>query len=225
MSKAKIEEKAQAQELRRKGMAIKQIAKTLGVSVGSAHLWVKDIPVDRETKIRLAQQCHQANRLAVSDKRDQRLLTARKEAESEWVRLRESPEFMFGLALYLGEGYKKEGRVGVTSSEPALLRMSLRFFALIGCDMQRVRAGVHLHQGEDPAKALTYWSSELGLPESKFEKVVASKVSGGTRARHLVHGTGLVRVSHTAVKWKLNRWMELAREQMGVLQENEILRA
>ena len=212
---AKPEEREQARELRKRGQAIKQIARELRVSSGSVHLWVKDIPTSREMKVRLAQRGHQKAHQILRDLWTQRILLAREQALQEWPLRRLDPDFMFGLALYLGEGYKTGSYVGMTNSDPALLRSALRFFQQIGCDMQRVRAGIHLHQGEDPEKALQYWSQEIGIPQQSFNRVVSSKVSGGKRARHLVHGTGLIRVSHVFVKRKLNLWMDLARQEQG----------
>ena len=199
-------------------MSFKGIAKYLGVSPGSAHLWAKDVPLSSEDTARLASNGHQNARFARKTKRVNqalRILEDRREAEILWESLKKDPLFLFGLALYIGEGYKTESAIGMTSSDPGMLRMALRFFDKIGCDMERIKGGILLHKGEDPQKALDYWSEQLSLPIRRFNKVTASKVSGGVRARHLVHGTARVRVGNARVKRKLKRWMELAQNKMG----------
>lgn len=213
-------EREQARELRRRGKSMKVIAKELGVSVGSVHRWTVDVPLTCEQQVRLAEQGHQSNlhraRGTRATSHMSRVIADRDVADEEWKTLRANPVFTYGLALYIGEGYKTDSTVGMTNADPAVLRAALRFFQLIGTDIDRVKGGIILHQGESADAALRYWSEELGLPPHRFNKVTASKVSGGKRARHLIHGTALVRVGDARVKRKLNRWMELAHAEFGL---------
>lgn len=212
-------EQNQARELRRRGKSMKAIARELGVSLGSVHLWTKDIPLDPESRARLAENGHQKSllraRVALGEQRLSIVLADRDEADVEWPLRKLDPEFTYGLALYIGEGHKTSSTVGMTNADPAVLRAALKFFKLIGVDIDRVRVSIILHRGESPNAALRYWSEELLLPPSQFHKVTPSKVSGGKRARHLIHGTANVRLSAFRVKRKLNRWMELARAEFG----------
>ena len=212
---AKPEKQKQALELRHRGLSIKQIAHILEVSVGNTHRWVRDVPLSDEIRVRLSQRGHQAAKLVKNKDRIQRILDARGEAETDWVSLKTNPDFTFGLALYLGEGAKTTGSVAVTNCDPSTLRAAIRFFTLVGCDMSRAHCQVILHQGEDPDAAVRYWSRELSLAPEAFHRVTASKVSGGKRAHHLIHGTASVRVCHTRVKHKIMRWLELAKETWG----------
>lgn len=200
-------------------MSMKSIARHLEVSSGSVHLWTSDIELKPEDRVRLAHGGHRSNllkaRTALEDRHLRNVQQDREDADREWLTLRLDPVFFFGLALYIGEGSKTDTTVGVTNVDPAVLRASLRFFQRIGLEMTRLKVHIILHRGEDPDAALRYWSTELALPLASFDKVTASKVSGGKRARHLVHGTASVRMSASRVKRKLNRWMELARLEFG----------
>jgi hypothetical protein len=212
-------EREQARELRRRGKSMKAIAREIGVSPGSVHLWTADIDIGDEQRARLADAAHQGNLLKAKAhlQRGQllRVLKDREQADAEWPSLKLKPDFTFGLALYIGEGSKTDSVVGVTNANPAVLRAALRFFDLIGIEMGRVKVNIVLHQGEDPTAALRHWATELGLPPHRFNKVTTSKVSGGQRARHLIHGTACVKLSAASAKRKLNRWMELAQDEFG----------
>jgi len=48
--RAKVQEKAKARSLRKKGMPYKKIASSLGVSPGSVHLWCKDISLTQDQR-------------------------------------------------------------------------------------------------------------------------------------------------------------------------------
>lgn len=198
---------------------MKTIAREVGVSVSSVHLWTSNIDIGYEHQARLALAARKENLLKAKANRQGghllKVIVDREQAEIEWRSFRTSPEFTFGLALYIGEGAKTESTVAVTNTDPAVLRATLRFFSIIGVEMERVKVGIVLHYGEDPVAAIHYWSTELNMPPHRFNKVITSKVSGGKRARHLIHGTAVVKLSAATVKRKLNRWMELAREEFG----------
>jgi transposase-like protein len=213
-------EQMQALELRKRGISMKEIARTLGVSVGSVHLWVHQVELSPEFRVRLAQKGRQALPFLHASNKEKfaaRILRERMEADSEWDSLKTSPAFMFGLALYIGEGAKTGGCIGVANCDPAVLRASVNFMLALGCSPEILRCLVVLHRGEDPEKAVSYWSRELGLPKESFYRVTTSKVSGGKRARHLIHGTASIRACHASIKRKLNRWMELAKKDFGSL--------
>ena len=219
----KKDEHEQAQELRRRGHSMKDIARILGVSVGSVHLWVKDTPLRPEDEIRLRERgrggfndfVRQRSAAVKTSRKVDDIASAQREAEDEWENRKLDPIFIFGLALYIGEGGKAGSDIAVTNTNPAVLRASLCFFTTIGADMGRVTARITLHQGEHPEEARQYWSKEIGIAPEKFGRVTPSKVSGGKRARHLIHGTVTVRVGHAHIRRKLNRWMELAAQEFG----------
>lgn len=224
MSKVrKPESRKKARRLRREGESLKVIARSCGVSPSTAKRWTDDITLtaqqrqcleDRAQEVRvrngqgLAMKGQSQRRLQYEARVEQ----DRVEADKLWPSLKGDADFMFGLALYIGEGDKTTTRVGLTNADPRVLRHTLRFMGLLGCDMKKVRVHVVLHAGENPTDALRYWAAELNIPEDRFNKVTPSKVSGGVRATKLPFGTASVRVSSARIKRRLNRWMELALE-------------
>ena len=217
----KPKERIKARRLRRGGESLKIIARMCGVSPSTVKAWTDDIELTKEQRLVLYERQQEHRR--ANGRKTAQFLHARKglsfketvaldrqEAEHEWASLRLCSDFMFGLALYVGEGDKTGSRLGLTNADPRVLRKSLEFFRLIGADMPRVRVQVVLHQGEDPVAAQMYWSQELGLALEQINKITPSKHSGGQRARKLIHGTASIRVGCAPIKRKLNRWMELS---------------
>ena len=142
------------------------------------------------------------------------------EAEREWQVFSSQPDFMFGLALYVGEGNKAgRERISICNCEPAVLRRALAFFErYLAADRNRVRAHVHLHVEGDAGAAERFWQSELGLPAEQFYRTsrVTTRSSKALKRELRPHGTCHVTVYSTALKQKLNRWMELA---LGAVQQ------
>ena len=210
----------QAKELRISGMSMNEISRYLGVSKSSVHNWTRDTILSPENQIKLLERGHQNLRnLAIGNKnkKTQRILEAHHMADHEWPQLKQKPEFLFGLALYLGEGTKVGNIVGITNVDPFLIRSGLKFYQVIGGSLPDVTCQIILHKGEDPDASLRYWSNETGLPVSQFNKVFLSKISGGNRATRLVQGTLSVRMNCAHLKRKVDRWMELARKEFGSL--------
>jgi len=204
-----------AKELRGNGVSFKEIAALTGIAVGTVYYWTKNVEITDDMKDVLMMKGPQAAVLAVKAKKVRKEAFDREQAEKEWPEMRKNPDFMFGLALYMGEGFKTEGTIGMSNAEPELLRAALRFFGLIGCDLSNIRCGIQIHTGDDPDKALQYWALQLRCSPDRFEKISVVEGNHFKGSRHLKYGTGKIRLGQINVKRKLNRWMELARQEMG----------
>ena len=60
-------------------------------------------------------------------------------------------EFLLvGTALYLGEGFKRDGQVGMANTDPAVLRMFVTWLRrCFEIDERRLRVRLYLHEGLD----------------------------------------------------------------------------
>jgi hypothetical protein len=76
-----------------------------------------------------------------------------------------------GVALYAGEGTKREGAVRFANSDPTMIRFFCawlrRFFEI---DEGRLRGRVYLHEGLDLDAAHAHWSTITGMPVEQFKK-------------------------------------------------------
>ncbi len=216
-------EREQARILRKQGYSLGEIRRRLGVAKSSVSAWVRDIELTAEQMERLAAQgsggANKASREKYSQtmrrKREARIAEYYREAEEEWPRLRQDVEFMFGLALYVGEGDKTSpSMIAVSNCLPGVIRKAITFYLRIGVPFQRIRCSVTLHPGQSADAALDYWERESGLASDHFcpPHYAQTKASHNRLDHRQPFGTCRVSASITKMSFKVRRWMELALE-------------
>ncbi len=137
------------------------------------------------------------------------------EARLCWEQWRTDPFFLFGVALYWGEGNKSsdagQRRLMLRNADPRLLRVWLRWCRRF-LPAAPVRGELNIHDGGDAAAAAEFWERELGVVVSSVTVAVSS---ASKRKRHtLPHGTLGIRVGRGSVEWltKMLVWLELAQD-------------
>ncbi len=161
-----VEERRRARELRAQSWTLQEIADELGVSKGSVSVWVRDVDFEpRSRRIRSQRRPH-----PLTVKKQEQLDRCREEAASLFGSLSERELLVFGLALYLGEGFKTDGRgVGMANTSADVLRFFVswlrRFFTI---DESRLRVRIYLHRHLDIDAATRYWSEVLAIPPEQF---------------------------------------------------------
>ena len=184
--RGKLVARQQARQLRRAGLPLGEIAARLGVSKSSVSLWVRDVeftPVPRVTRGR---------------RRDPNALQRRKQGEIERLleegrarvgRLSEREFLIAGVALYAGEGTKRDGAVRFANSDPRMIVFFCywlrRFFQV---DESRLRVRLYLHEGLDLTAAIAFWSGLTGVPQSQFGKPYRAVPDPSIRHAKHVHG-------------------------------------
>jgi hypothetical protein len=194
--RGKLAERQQARLLRRAGLPLAEIAARLGVSKSSVSLWVRDVafePLPGPVRgRRRGPNALQRRRQAEVD----RLLA---EGRSRIGRLSEREFLVAGVALYAGEGSKRDGSVIFANSDPRMVVFFcswLRHFFPI--DESRLRVRLYLHQGLDLSDATAFWSQLTGIPECQFSKPYRAVPDPSIRHVTHVHGCVGVRYSCTA---------------------------
>jgi hypothetical protein len=165
--RGKLEERHRARELRARAWTLREIAEELGVSRSSVSVWVRDVPFTPRPRNR-------------GHPTGPHKLRARKEAEIERLhaegrarigRLSDRELLVAGLALYAGEGAKRDGAVAFSNSDAGLIRFYChwlrRFFEI---DEGRLRLRIYLHQGLDIDEAHDFWSGLTEIPHSQINK-------------------------------------------------------
>ena len=193
--RGKVAEREHARELRAQGLTMPDIAAELGVSKSSVSLWVRDVPFTPGPRVRARRR--EPNAL-------QRRKAAEVAAHKEWARLQvgsvsERDLLIAGIALYAGEGDKRDGAVALANSDPCMIALFCewlrRFFDV---DESRLRVHLYLHQGLDLSSAIRFWSEVTGVPESQFTKPYRAVPDAGIRHSKHVHGCAKVRYSCSA---------------------------
>lgn len=188
--RGKLEEQERARELRAKAWTLQEIADELGVAKSSVTRWVRDVEFDptarrsrrtdrlprgtdhplRRRKLAEIAECHEWGRKQIDELSDRDLLIA-------------------GTALYAGEGVKRDGEVALANTDPALVRLFLRWLRTVfDIDEARLRVRLYLHEGLDLTAATGYWSTVTGIPEDQFGQPYRAIADGGIR--HTKHTFG-----------------------------------
>ncbi len=214
--KHKDAEYERARALHEQGYSIREICKLVDAAKGSISIWVRDISLSQEQLQRPGNNrviAREKARATVLANRNKRIAQYYKEAEEEFRVLRQDPEFMFGLALYIGEGYKGPNtEVGFINWNPQVVLKALEFFARIGVAKSHIRCRITLHPTQNKEEAEAFWSKTLDIPLTQFNQTyqAISPGSRGKRGQKWPHGGCTIRAYSVSLKHKLNRWMELS---------------
>jgi len=201
---AKFVEKKEAIELRRKGISIKKIASKLGVSSSSISLWVRDIELTEEQYKTLKQNAKDplyGKRLSYINKikRDTNRKIEKLKAEGilKIGKLTKRELFLAGCALYWSEGFKKDSQVGFANSDPAMLRLFLRW--LMECFGYKtedliVRVTINSSHKYRIREIEKYWSEQTKLSPENFRKPFFQKFTWKKTYQNPKEYFGLLRV-------------------------------
>jgi Helix-turn-helix domain len=191
--RGKLAEREQARRLRATGLPMAEIAARLGVSKSSISLWVRDVPFEPRPGP------------ARGRRRSPNALQRRKQAEIDRLlaegrdrvgRLSEREFLVAGVALYAGEGGKRDGSVQFANSDWRMVAFFCswlrRFFAI---DESRLRVRLYLHEGLDLVASTAFWSEVTGIPQSQFGKPY--RAAADPTVRHAKHVHGCVSIGYS----------------------------
>lgn len=180
-------------ELRELGMPLKDIAAWLGIAPSTAYVWTRDIPPPPRDQWRPATRRTKGS-LHTAKLAD--LDAAESWAAEQLAQLSEDAFFAAGIALYVGEGHKRDGSVGFTNTNPLVVAAFMRWFrAFFAVDEARLRAHLYLHQGLDLDAAIAHWSAVTGIAPSAFGKPYRAVPDPSIRTAKHVNGCLTVRYS------------------------------
>lgn len=180
---SKSTEKLQALKLRRQGWSIKDIAKEVKISRGSASLWCQNIELTPAQKEKLkAKQtaAGSAGRQKGAEMNRKKRIDAQSEARAwadDQVRQIDNTNLFFlGLGIYWGEGVKsRSGQATVVNSDPRILKIMIRWFEeCMQVKRDEFRPYVYIasqHRSREQI-IMKYWVKTLRLPAEKFKSPI-----------------------------------------------------
>lgn len=176
----------EAQELRRQGLGIKTIAKTLQVSRSSVSRWVTSINLTREQTEALLKRSligAEVGRLKSGEIRKANRLKFIEEemniGRKKLTELSERELFLVGLALYWGEGSKKNGQIQFCNSDPAMVQFVILWLEKcfqIPREELRCWIGINDIHKERDVIIKEYWSKVINIPLSQFNNTSFKRV-------------------------------------------------
>lgn len=177
---AKSEQKLKARKIRKEGESIKKIAKLLNVSVGSVSMWCRDIYLTEEQikklSLRVTDPYYGRKKKyleKIKRRTNLKINRLKKQGIKEIGKLTKRDILMIGIALYWGEGFKKDHQVGLATSDTKMAKFFI--FWLKKCfDISKrdliLRITANSSYKEKIMEIEKYWSQELNVPINNFSK-------------------------------------------------------
>lgn len=176
-----------ARKLRKRGISVKKIAQTLGISKSTASEWVRDVILTVEQLETLRQASLKGGELGrikgafVQKQRRIRLIEDLKKLGIEQLSGLASREFMVaGLALYWGEGNRKSNRgVSFCNSDPRMVKFFIRWLTDcfgVAIHELRCRVGINLIHHKRDKIVKEYWSEVTNIPLEQFRNTSFKRV-------------------------------------------------
>lgn len=167
---AKDDLREQAIALRREGKSYREIRERIPVSKSSLSLWLTDVVLTEEQRERLEVLKRVGQTKAARTIQARRLTRQRATidgARAQIPAVAESELFVAGVVLYWAEGSKAKPwrpgeQVDLINSDPDVIRLFLRWLALLGIGLDRLVFTISIHESADVATAERYWRSVVG---------------------------------------------------------------
>jgi transcriptional regulator with XRE-family HTH domain len=212
---AKIKKRQKALELRiKKKMSYSQIKKILGVSKSTLSYWLRNYPLSKE-RIRELRDWSEVRiekfRQTMKVKREKRLKRLYEEEKRIWLPFLKRELYVAGLFLYWGEGVKAlKSSVSLNNTDPKVVKFYLYWITkALKIPKRKIKVYVHLYSDMDINKALNFWSKELKIPLSQFNKpYVKSSKKANIDHRGFGHGTCGLIVNDVRLKEKIMMGIE-----------------
>jgi transcriptional regulator with XRE-family HTH domain len=214
----KLEDKLKVQSLRKQGYSYKEILEQVTVSKDTISRWCKDIELSEEQKKRLIQNKQfgqkKGSLVAADNKRRHRIEQTdliRKTAKEELGDISDRDKLLLGIALYAGEGYKMDRKVGFANADPQLIKFMMEWFLTVTkTPMSRIRGAIWLHDNLDEQLAKAYWSTLTGIPQNQFHKTYMAKLKPDSKKiRKNIHPYGVfaIRFTDSATHRRIMGWI------------------
>jgi hypothetical protein len=205
----KTKERELARHLRRaQGMAVREIANHVGVSLSSVSVWVRDIPLTAAQRAALDARDPTRNgqrRGTENNSRRCRAERAAAQAHGRALAREAEPLHVQGCMLFWAEGSKRRNSVVLTNSDLGVMQVFVRF--LRECyDVADERITLSVNCFVDNGLALGeiegWWLERLGLPPSCLRAAAVNRPSSASKRLKvgvLLYGTARVSVHSTFI--------------------------
>ncbi|NYE45536.1 hypothetical protein HDA32_000656 [Spinactinospora alkalitolerans] len=176
-NRAKTELREQARDLRTQGWSYTAISRKLKVSESSCSLWLRDLPKPEtyrptpppEKYAHMTAEewadysLHRMEAYRLQKEKERRTLKA--EAAAEIGELSDREVLIAGVMIHWCEGtkskpWRRETRVIMINSDPALILLYLRFLRLVGAEDDRLAFNLSIHETADIEAETGYWARD-----------------------------------------------------------------
>lgn len=194
-----------------KKLSIDEIADRLSLNRTTVYYWVKDLPIPRKPGRPFQTEAQSLGTKAMQAKYSRAREMAYQRGTEEYGSLIEVPTFRDFVCAYLCEGYKRcRNSVAIANSDPSLISLGDRWIRELG--KNKIRYSVQHHADQDLDELQQFWGGHLGVEP---EAIILQRKSNSNRLRgrewRSVHGVLTVSMGDTALRARLQAWMDLLR--------------
>ncbi len=205
-----------ARELRiEKRLSLLEIADRLALPKTTVFYWIRDLPNpeikygDTPARARARAKAARSNSARYKARRD----AAYRQGWDEYPALVAEPTFNAFVCMYIGEGYKRDrNRVSLANSDPSVTRLADHWIRRFS--RNPVTYMFQYHADQDPDYLVRFWSFGLGVDPTLIKpqrKSNSGRLSG--RSWRSKHGVLTVRAADTALRMRLQAWMDRTQDQ------------
>ena len=188
-------------------MAMKAIARQLGVSVSSVSMWTREIELTDEQVARLAaRNPRHSQQSRGQHQRSQNARVKRLTAQLHGRALARRGDALHqaGCMLYWAEGSKRRNTVTFVNSDPHMMRFFMHFLAScygITADRYCFSVNCYLNNGLGLDEIESRWLDLLELPRTCLRKAIVNtpSVASKRQKRNLPYGTARLVLHSTFV--------------------------
>ncbi len=177
--KAQLALQERARLLRGKGKSHRQIAEKLRVSKSSISIWCRDVVITSAQAQQLKKMALAGGTKGRKKWADMRRASKKEslqriaiETRKEIGHLTKRDRFIAGLMLYAGEGDRSLERIGMSNTNPHILRFMLNWWSeFLDLDREGFYAHLYLHVGLSEPRAKEFWVKALRIKEEQIKYV------------------------------------------------------
>jgi excisionase family DNA binding protein len=206
-----LREKTRSMRIERK-LTIDELAERMGLSRSTIYYWVRDLPIPGSGSGGGWPRDAQRKGTRAMQRKYRRLREeAYRAGVEEWERLAEDPTFRDFVCMYLAEGYKRSrNSVAICNSDPAVMQLGTRWIRALSAKAPEYT--IHHHVDQRPNDLRDFWANTLGINPNVIgvqRKSNSNQLTG--RLWRSRHGVLQVRVSDTALRARLQAWIDRVR--------------
>ncbi len=194
-----------------RNLSYSEIRRRLNVPKSTLSYWLRDFPLTEERILELRRRGWKKGevgreRFRATMKRKKKLKEQEiyNKYQEKFKNFPKEAFFMAGLALYLGEGSKRDySRVVLTNTNPKIIRFFIQWLEeFFGVQKDELKVFLHLYENMDLMREKNFWKGELGLKEEQFYKLYIQKLKKASFSykESFCHGTCSIYLGGVGIK-------------------------
>jgi hypothetical protein len=197
-----------ALRLRKNGMPVKRIARTLGIGVGTSSTWCREIVLSKTAKARLHRNIKAAHAASILFHIKQSQARRQKAFDEGFNRAAKDEIFRLICALYWAEGSKRDCGFHFCNSDSAMILFVARW---LGRESTSGKCGLtvvfYTGNGISSRSIKKHWKRAFHLMPTrsvfKLRHATVSKASKRIAKRKIMYGTANIRVNSVDLLYKV----------------------